>query len=51
MNEFIIMSGYGVYVFPAYIFFFTVLGILWFSNILKLNKKEKLLDKLKNNSE
>ena len=46
MSEFIAMNGYGAYIWSAYAFAFIILGYLLFSNSLKLNKKQKQLDKL-----
>ena len=46
MDEFILMNGYGIYIWSAYIFTFIILSYLFFTNILKLNRKQKQLDKL-----
>ncbi len=46
MSEFILMNGYGAYIWSAYAFAFTILGFLFFTNSLKLNKKQKQLNKL-----
>ena len=43
MSEFISMNGYGAYIWSAYAFAFIILGYLFFSNSLKLNKKQKLI--------
>jgi len=51
MSEFISMNGYGVYIWSAYVFAFIILGYLFFSNSLNLNKKQKQLDKLLKKSE
>ena len=46
MSEFLSMNGYGAYIWSAYTFTFIILGYLFFSNSLKLNKKQKQLDQL-----
>ena len=46
MSEFILMNGYVTYIWSAYAFAFVILGYLFFINSLKLNKKQKQLDKL-----
>tara|TARA_B100000475_G_C14955078_1_gene297466 strand:- start:672 stop:827 length:156 start_codon:yes stop_codon:yes gene_type:complete len=51
MIDFISMNGYGPYIWSAYVFAFIILGYLFFSNSLKLNTKQKQLDKLLNKSD
>jgi len=51
MNEFFSMSGYGPYIWSAYLFAFIILSYLFFSSTLYLNKKQKQLDKLLEDSD
>ena len=51
MVEFLLMSGYGAYIWSAYVFTFIILSYLFFSNTLNLNKKQKQLDKLLKDSD
>lgn len=46
MIDFIIMDGYGVYIWPAYAIAFSLISFLYFRSIKQLKKLEKEIQAL-----